>query len=80
MGYASELSESRLVQHTYSVKEQGTTDRTGMEELLQEANILQGKINDLRHLGIESADLPLPKICVVGDQSTGKSSIIEGIR
>lgn len=37
------------------------------------------KIQDLRHLGIEDNGLPLPKICVVGDQSTGKSSLIEGM-
>ena len=33
----------------------------------------------LRTLGIERKDLPIPKICVVGDQSTGKSSVIESI-
>jgi GTPase SAR1 family protein len=37
------------------------------------------RIQDLRHLGIEDNSLPLPKICVVGDQSTGKSSLIEGM-
>lgn len=37
------------------------------------------KIQNLRHLGIENNSLPLPKICVVGDQSTGKSSLIEGM-
>lgn len=37
------------------------------------------KIQDLRHLGIEDNKIALPKICVVGDQSTGKSSLIEGM-
>ncbi|KAL1966975.1 hypothetical protein VTN77DRAFT_3719 [Rasamsonia byssochlamydoides] len=40
---------------------------------------LVGKIRDLRHLGIEDSKIALPKICVVGDQSTGKSSLIEGM-
>lgn len=37
------------------------------------------KIQGLRHLGIEDQGIELPKICVVGDQSTGKSSLIEGM-
>lgn len=36
-------------------------------------------IKELRHLGVEDLVLPLPKICMVGDQSAGKSSLIEGI-
>ena len=36
-------------------------------------------IREVRALGITGLKEPLPKICVVGDQSTGKSSLIEGI-
>lgn len=40
--------------------------------------MVQG-VQSLRRLGVEDLDLPLPKIVVVGDQSTGKSSLIEAI-
>lgn len=45
----------------------------------QDMKTLVKKIQDLRHLGIEDSRIALPKICVVGDQSTGKSSLIEGM-
>ncbi|KAL1882505.1 hypothetical protein Plec18167_002921 [Paecilomyces lecythidis] len=47
--------------------------------LSQDSRLLVQRIQDLRHLGIEDNKIALPKICVVGDQSTGKSSLIEGI-
>jgi hypothetical protein len=47
---------------------------------MKEVMVLMQGIQQLRHLGVEEHVLPLPKICVVGDQSTGKSSLIEGMR
>ncbi|KAJ5773178.1 hypothetical protein N7457_008074 [Penicillium paradoxum] len=50
-----------------------------LDELTLSMKNLVKKIQDLSHLGIEDSKITLPKICVVGDQSTGKSSLIEGI-
>ena len=51
-----------------------------LEVLDRETQKLMQIIQNLRHLGVERYVLPLPKICVVGDQSTGKSSLIEALR
>lgn len=51
----------------------------GFDIMTLDMTELVKKIQELSHLGIEDNKIALPKICVVGDQSTGKSSLIEGI-
>ncbi|KAJ5173236.1 Dynamin [Penicillium capsulatum] len=55
------------------------TSFSAIEELSRDMKDLVKKIQNLSHLGIEDSKIRLPKICIVGDQSTGKSSVIEAI-
>ena len=54
-------------------------DESAIDTLGRGVKKLMVAANHLRDLGIERFDLALPKICVMGDQSTGKSSLIEAI-
>ncbi|KAJ9210527.1 hypothetical protein DTO166G4_7839 [Paecilomyces variotii] len=79
------LSPSFTMPNTWSSSETTATQRNGagvtdsIALISQDMRPLVQKIQDLRHLGIEDSKIALPKICVVGDQSTGKSSLIEGM-
>ncbi|MCJ1430767.1 hypothetical protein MMC27_000117 [Xylographa pallens] len=59
--------------------EDGLQVEVGLQLLAGDSYRLIQAIQKLKHLGVEDFGISLPKICVVGDQSTGKSSLIEAI-
>ncbi|KAF2436351.1 dynamin family protein [Tothia fuscella] len=59
--------------------EESSGEESGLSQLLSEENtVLLDLIDKLRSLGINK-DVPLPEIIVCGDQSSGKSSVLEAI-
>lgn len=53
----------------------------GYKVLSQYIRSMLKRIRKLRDLGVEdSIAIPLAKICLIGNQATGKSSLIEGMR
>lgn len=62
------------------MENQPVEDRTGVFLKQWESQVRPyiEMIDYLRHIGIEK-DLALPSIAVVGDQSSGKSSVLEAL-
>ncbi|KAJ5548229.1 hypothetical protein N7513_005463 [Penicillium frequentans] len=54
-------------------------DSDSLDRMTVNMRNLVKKVQNLSQLGIEDNQIALPKACVVGDQSTGKSSLIEAI-
>lgn len=53
-------------------------DIAALNQLNQDQRVLLDIIDDLRAIGVERY-APLPQLIVVGDQSSGKSSVLEAI-
>lgn len=66
-------------EETLKDRSETKSDNGGLDVLNGEMRDMVDLVNRLRASGIEDLGLPLPRIAVVGNQSAGKSSLIEAI-
>ena len=60
----------------FGLLEEGNGGLQNLGSVLRE---ILSKLKELEHVGVESSQIPLPKIALLGDQSSGKSSLVEAI-
>lgn len=72
------MTPTTIRHQVHPIEEVLQTD-TGLEILGGGMRRMVDLVNRLRASGIEDLGLPLPRIAVVGNQSAGKSSLIEAI-
>ncbi|KAL9050726.1 MAG: hypothetical protein Q9162_006466 [Coniocarpon cinnabarinum] len=78
MSHSSDYPDSGYHSQHDRQRESFSATPSAIDDLGRDAKKLVNTVNKLAEIGVETT-LPLPKLVVVGDQSSGKSSLIEAI-